>query len=572
MKKIFKSNIIVALVALILTLCACEDFLNRPSEDQYTIDGFFQTDEQCYQAANILYNSPWYDFQRMFTRIDILAGNEYYGITDAYQTFAVTANDQFLQTAMASPWEVNAHANAVIENVANLAGPDVSQAVKNTVTGEAMTWKALAYFYLVRLWGAVPIIHNNTEIVGAGTANDLYKIRVEDIYEYIIRTLRKAATLLPEENLDGRLNKYSAYGLLSKVFLTASGYGQTGTRDQNYLDSAKYYAGKVINEYTGTLEPVYSNLFRISTGNYNSECLITWRWVISLTTWTSQNTLQADLALGGNFTQVGDGWGSYTGPTIDLQRLYNDSALSLTRNNTDVRRKATCMMYGDYYPYFWRDHGGFTATFINDATDEVNNPAATTFGSNTGAQNVKHIVGNTADHEAEDGGVSSANMRTNLATHVLRLADVYLIYAEAVLGNNASTTDAEALRVYNAVKRRSIPSWSDATSITFRDIFDERRRELAIEGDNWFDYVRLSYYNPTLAIQMIEAQDRGGYDNAQLREYYAGTRDMEDVTYTPDHVNIDASDFTLPFPDIDVNLNPHLLEDPVPFDFSTIDY
>lgn len=573
MKKILKLYKVWAFLAVFLSLSACEEFLDRPTVDQPVIDGFFQTDEQCFQAANILYNSPWYDFQRMFTRIDILAGNEYYGTTDAYQSFSVTANDQFLQVGFASPWEVNAHANAVIENIRTIAGPDVSEDVKNTVIGEAMTWKALAYFYLVRLWGAVPIVHNNTEIVGAGTANELRRIRTEDVYEYIIRTLRKASTLLPAENENGRLNRYSAYGLLSKVFLTASGYGSTnGQRNQALLDSAKYYAGKVINEYTGTLEPVYSNLFRISTGNYNSECLITWRWVISLTTWTSQNTFQADYALGGNFTQVGDGWGSYSGPTIDLQALFNDSANIITRNNIDTRRKATCMMFGDYYPYFWRDNGGFTATFVNDATDAVNNPAATTFGSNTGAQNVKHIVGNIADHQAEDNGTSSANMRTNLATHVLRLADVYLIYAEAVLGNNATTSDAEALRMYNAVKRRAIPSWIDTTEISFMQILNERRRELAIEGDNWFDYVRLSYYNPDLARQLISAQDRGGYNNESLRNYYHGINSGDNLQHTPYHVPASSIFFTLPFPDIDVTLNPHLLENPASFDFSSIEY
>jgi hypothetical protein len=97
----------------------------------------------------------------------------------------------------------------------------------------------MAYFYLVRGWGAVPIIHSNSDIIGAGTALDLYKNRVEDVYEYIVRTLNKAVTLLPEQNAPGRINKYSAYALLSKVYLTRSGWNQTGSRVQADLDKAK---------------------------------------------------------------------------------------------------------------------------------------------------------------------------------------------------------------------------------------------------------------------------------------------------------------------------------------------
>lgn len=41
---------------------SCEDFLNRPTEDNYNESNFYQNDEQCVQGVNYLYNSPWYDF------------------------------------------------------------------------------------------------------------------------------------------------------------------------------------------------------------------------------------------------------------------------------------------------------------------------------------------------------------------------------------------------------------------------------------------------------------------------------------------------------------------------------
>lgn len=555
---------ILALIFVIFTFSACEEFLNRPPEDIFTVDSFFKTDEQCFQAANMLYNAPWYDFQRGWVKIgDVMAGNIYYGTDDVYQAFILTPSNSQLADASNSLWLVNGHCNAVIDNIATKSGPNVSQATKNTVTGEAMVWKAMAYFYLVRCWGAVPIIHNNSDVIGAGTALDLYKNRVEDVYEYIIRTLDKAVTLLPEQNKPGRINKYSAYALLSKVYLTRSGWGQTGTRSQSDLDKAKEYAAKVINESDAMLEPVYENLFRISTGNRNPENLLSWQWVAS-DQWTSQNSEQSDLALN-NFTGMADSWGTWIGPTIDLQRLFGDTASSKIRVNTDTRRKATMMMYTDYFPYFWRDKGGFTATW-----DDANNVAGATFGCGTGANCVKHIVGNTEDHKAEYGS-SSLRMATSLSTHLIRLADVYLIYAEAVLGNQTSTSDPEALRLFNAVRQRGIPTAPAATELTFMKIFNERRLEFACEGDNWYDYVRLHYYNPELAKELINKQERGTYN--LLREYYMDEVTQDQVTLNTFKVGLtDDSKFFLPFPSGDINVNKHLLEDPVEFDFSTIGY
>ncbi|HUW91745.1 MAG TPA: RagB/SusD family nutrient uptake outer membrane protein [Bacteroidales bacterium] len=564
MKNILKFRRILALALILVTAGACEEFLNRPTEDTYTVDSFYKTDEQCFQAANVLYNAPWYDFQRGWVKIgDVMAGNIYYSTDDVYQAFILTSSNSQLADASNSLWLVNGHCNAVIENIATKAGPDVSQTTKNTVTGEAMVWKAMAYFYLVRGWGAVPIIHSNSDIIGAGTANELRRNRVEDVYEYIIRTLDKAVTLLPAHSQPGRIDQYSAYALLSKVYLTRSGWGQEGTRNQADLDKAKQYAGLVINESGATLEPVYANLFRISTGNRNAENLLSWHWVAS-DQWTSQNTEQSDLALN-NFTGLADSWGTWVGPTIDLERLFGDTASSKVRVNTDVRRKATMMMYSDFYPYFWRDKGGFTATW-----DDENNVAGATFGVGTGANCVKHIVGNTEDHKAEYGS-ASLRMATSLSTHIIRLADIYLIYAEAELGNQASTSDPEALRVFNLVRKRAISNATLETSLTFEKIFNERRLELACEGDNWYDFVRLHYYNPTLAKQWINRQERGTYNN--LKEYYRDEVAQDAVTLNSFKANLtDDSKFNLPFPDVDISMNKHLLEEPVEFDFGTIGY
>lgn len=550
----------LALAALLMVgATSCEDFLNRPTVDNYTIDGFYQTDEQCFQAVNPIYNSPWYDFQRGFVKIgDVLAGNIFYGTDNGYQAFVLKSSDDDLRNASASLWSVNAYCNTLIENLNLKAGPKVSKATLNTVKGEALTWKAMTYFYLVRIWGAVPIIHNNSEIIANNNSNSIYKNRVEDVYTYIVKTLEQAIDLLPEENQPGRIDKYAAMGLMAKVYLTKSGYGQSGTRVQADLEKAAYYANEVIEKSGRILTPEYSDIFRLKN-NISDESLIAWRWTVG-TQWTSQNTLQSDLGLNG-FSEFADTWGSWVGATIDLQNLFGEDATNkTTRVNNDERRKATMMMLGDKYEYFWVDNGGFTYDWVNGTI---------TYGVGTGSNMVKHLVGNNNDHVIGTG-TGMNRMATALATHILRLADVYLIYAEAVLGNAASTSDAKALAAFNAVRSRSINGVSPKTSITFDDIFNERRKELACEGDNWYDYVRLSYYNPELAKDKLAAQERGSWNN--IDAYYKGEADVSTVTLGSWKVVRSNIVFTIPFPDTDLAANPRLSEDPVAFDFSSIGY
>lgn len=562
----------LAIAAVLITgFSSCEDFLNRPTEDSYTIDSFYQTDEQCFQSVNPLYNSPWYDFQRGFVKIgDVLSGNIFYGTDNAYQSFVLKSSDTDLKNASASLWSVNAYCNGIIENIEAKSGPNVSETTKKTVKGEALTWKAMTYFYLVRCFGAVPIIHNNSEIISSNQSNSLYRNKIEDVYTYIVKTLEKAIELLPEQNAEGRIDKYCAYGLLAKVYLTKSGYGRASSGDRNTDDLAKAaeYARLVIKQSGRSLMPVYSDIFRLKN-NTCEESLIAWRWTVG-THWTCQNTFQSDLAMAG-WSEFGDTWGSWVSPTVDLQNLFGEDAKNkTTRFNVDDRRKATMMMMTDHYDYFWADRGGFTFDWDGSKKTAPNGDTyQLTYGAPTGANCVKHIVGDNQDHK-DGSGLDMQRMQTSLATHLLRLADVYLIYAEAVLGNSASTSNSAALEAFNAVRSRSIKNATPKTSITFDDIFNERRMELACEGDFWYDFVRLSYYKPNEAKARLAAQERGSWNN--LDAYYKGEADKSTVTLGSWKVAASNIFFELPFPDTDQTANPNLSKEPVSFDFSSIGY
>ena len=565
----------MAASVLSLGLTSCEDFLDRPAEDSYVASGYYKTDAECIAAVDYLYNSPWYDFQRGFFKVgEVLSGNYYWG-DSPYQNFSLNSNDVDLRNMSYSLWAVNGHANIVRHYIED---GSASQAVKNQTMGECLLWKAMAYFYLVRTFGDVPIVHDNVSMIEDNSYNDQPKVQKADVYEYIVMTLEKAIELLPEKCTEGRLDKYCAKGLLAKVYLTKAGV--SGSLNNADLQKAADYAKDVIENSGRSLEANYADVFKLE-GNKSPENMIAWRWVVS-SQWTSQNTFQSDLGMTG-IDEYGDVWGEWNGPSVDLQDAFGYNILDdpSTRPDVDTRRKATLMSAGDVIPYLWRDKGGFD--YLRFEFDNTYNPAAWgVHRSPTGCNVVKHLYGNNADHLTVLG-TSAARMASSLCTPLLRLADVYLVLAEAkvLMGQ---TTDADALKAYNAVHQRAIPSATAETSLTFDKIWKERRLELACEGDRWYDFVRLAYYNPTKAINELKSQRRNQYWNldGMFKEYFKtgqwqlvnkddNGKDQTAMYASPQDggdpiPNVTENSFIIPFPMEDLTFNPHLKEDPIHVD------
>jgi len=151
----------VALVAIIgFGLASCEDFLNKPTIDNYNADNYYGSDTECLSGTSYLYSSPWSDFTRNFINVgEVLSGNYYPG-TSPYLDFSLNGSDSELGAMSNSLWSVVAHCNTVY-NYIKQGG--ASEAGKNQTMGECLVWKALAYFFLERTFGDIPIIHDNTK-------------------------------------------------------------------------------------------------------------------------------------------------------------------------------------------------------------------------------------------------------------------------------------------------------------------------------------------------------------------------------------------------------------------------
>ena len=581
MKKLF-GTIAIAIAAF--SAVSCEDFLNRPSEDSYVVDGFYKNDEQVIMGVNYLYSGPWSDVTRFYLYdTEYMSGNVWTG-NNAYTTLTVNGTDQELKDMSASLWSINAHCNTVINNLLGSSG--ASQAVINQAIGECLAWKAMAYFFLVRNFGDVPIVHDNTAIIKEGTYNELKKVKKEDVYEYIILTLEKAMELLPKNAYIGQYNRidhYAAEGLLAKVYLTKAGV--TGTLKTEDLEKALTYAEDVINNSGRSLTPKYPDVFRIDPKVFQQtgECLFSWLWQAKVEMWCTQSYMQNDVGLVG-FSEENN-WGDWKGPSIDLQDAFGMDATKnpQTRVENDDRRMATMMMFGDHIDWFWKNMGGFDLyRFFYDKSyglgSDNPNISNQNWGCSTGAFYGKHIYGNYQDH-IDGTGVTPHQQYNQLPTHILRLSDVYLVAAEAAVLTNKSD---KALGYINAVRTRA--NAAPLSSVTFDDVWKERRLELALEGDRWYDYVRRSYYDVNACIAELKAQRRGywgvpsggsGPDlNGVYKRFvcdddgnYGGPAtnpwDSSSLTYVGDNdlTDVKVSMFTVPMPTEDVVANPNMGSD-----------
>lgn len=451
--------------------------------------GTYASYDEADTQVQLLYHSRWYDNQRfIFEKSETLAGN-LYSSSYPYLTMDVTTGDYELLNSYASLACVVDQARLCIARIDNPAS-QLTDPQRAQLKGECLTMEALAYFYLVRMAGKGIVNTDPADLFHPTWRLDGIEGRhVSDrfeMYDHIVALLTEAMGCLDRQAPLGRIGYYSAEGLLAKVYLAKASI--SGRLDAADLAKAASYAKDVIDNSGRKLLDDYSNNFKLAY-NTNSESLIAFNWRADTDHWSYQNTLQNDLAMS-KFGDHEDTWGDWTGPSVALQKAFGvnllDNSTDSWLKNTDTRLKATMMLPGFTYDYFWQDKGGFDyLAFLYSSNGYLNSP--------TGANCVKHLYGNTNDH-IKGVGYPDGRMKNALATHVLRLSDVYLIYAEAMLGANRQTSsDASVIDALYAVHHRADATYKRPAQVSWEDVWKERRLELALEGDRWFDFVRLSY-------------------------------------------------------------------------------
>jgi len=536
---------LAAITSMMVTGCK-KDFFNRPPESGTTVGNYYQTTAQVNASTNGLYGAPWFGWNNKvgwaITEMSSGNGRTYSSDVSAFQTFSAPNTNPEILAAWDSPFTVVAQCNGIISNLPSTVPASVPRSAVNNALGEAHLLRGVAYFYLVRVFGNVPIVENplndiaNFQTVPTNPISDVYKLIVKDLQFAEANCYTNTAST-------GHGDSGSASAMLAKVYLYMQDYA-----------NARKEAEKVIASGEFSLLPNFGDLFR-TINNNNKESILAMQWVYNAG-YDYGNSIQASWAYSSSITQTGDGYAVF-GPTLDLQSAFK------AEGGDTIRRHYTIMLPGSYYPELDFASGGYR------------------FPANAGAQGTnaaakKYVIG--APSDPDNNGKTNAQAGGD-NTYIMRYADVLLIEAEAILGQSANpgvghgiplsatTSDPTALQYFNMVRARvNVPP---VASFTYQQLLLERRLEFALEQDYWFDLCRLDGYQtagsataPTphpVATSIISQQERGTYSGA-------ANSNPAPVIYSSKVTPTDAQ-FLFPVPVTESAADPNLTKAPVPYVF-----
>ena len=554
-----KTNILKYTLAIagILSFSSCaNDFLEQKNTYQISQDNFFDNDEAVSQAVMPLYSYVWFDFNDKF----------YYGMGDGrannitaqysdyiypYTNFTETGLSTGLTEAWGALYSVVAQSNNTINNIANNSTANVSETAKIQGIAEARFMRGLAYWYISSLWGCAVIYNNTQDLVNNYVVSPN---PVADGIEFAIRDMEYAAVHLPSASpATGRVNKYAAYAMLSRFYLSMAGLttsgrydgsnvatdANRGTRNEYYLDAAKKAAAVVIEEGPYKLADSYSELFAASTFNNNSESIFQLQFQAGAEGGLAQSMTRF-LAWSTQVNQ-GNSWGGSTYCSYDLLeefKEYEDQTLG-TKVDDAIRRHNCIASYGESYPELSANP---EKPYVYGETENA---------GSQGANVKKYVIGTNAVNGF------AVNNNSGINTYMMRLAEVYLNYAEATLGNNGKTTDATALKYFNALRTRA--GVATKNSLTFEDIRHEFRVETAFEGLYWYFIVRRGYYQQQEMVNYVNHQHRNASYYKSATHEYVLSEDYAEPG--PSVATATAKNLTLPIADTDQTKNPLLKPD-----------
>lgn len=535
--------------ALLGFFTACDDeFLEITPQDRLVADNFYRNANEIRAATASLYSVPWFQYNDKLAWMagDVMAGDLHHTWDQEGQFFFFTFNEgnAHVSSGWNSLYRVVSYANSIINDMPAAAEGAAPQEAIDEGLAEARFMRAVAYYYLTEYYGPVPIIENSTELV---TTNNMIlpKHTRSSVYRFIIEDLEFAAENLRVSDEPGRVTQWGAKGMLAKVLLTRA-QDQSSAED---FQAAQSYARDVIQNSGYSLLEDYSNLFHVDYNN-NEETLFALQWMSG--SYGRGNSRQANYARNSIITGNSEAWGGGKSASLSLLNVMEED---------DARRSSIIMELGNEYPQINSENGGYTYNIVSfdEEGQQIENAAPL-------LNNVKkYVVGSAQDFP----GAVTTNQAVALNTYMLRLADVYLIYAEATLGTASSTTDATALQYFNMIRDRA--GLDHLNSISFMDIFNERRVEFAFEGINWFDVKRFYYRNSGAALAYLNSQQRGmvyqrlqgqGVPDANTIEGYELVQNTAEVVVSP-------NDMSLPIPAAEVQNNPLLGSDvePEEYDF-----
>ena len=331
-----------------------------------------------------------------------------------------------------------------------LSSRGISDPEIKTYRAEARFLRALSYWHALDMFATVPFV---TEADAPGSFLP-QQISRADLLDYVESELKAIENELkaPKANEYGRADQAAAWTLLTKLYLNAEVYINT----PKYTEAVEY-AGKVIAS-AYSLDADFNTPF-LADNEKSAEIIFPVVFDGTHAKTYGGMTFLVHAAVGGNMRPadfgINGGWGGLR-TTKNIVNLFTDIT-----GETDKR----AMFHTD----------GQTLE-INDMSNFNDGYAITRFRNITSA------------------GVQGSDKTGDFVDNdfpMFRLADVYLMYAEAVLRGGTGGSTAQALQYFNALRERAYGSSAgNVASLSLDLILDERARELCWEGHRRTDLIR----------------------------------------------------------------------------------
>lgn len=515
MKRIVYS---IAILTAAATAWSCEDFLTVDPVDAPAKETYYDSAAAVRANTATLYGgTTWFDFTCRFMWMggDMLAGDLFYTYADEGQFYlnTVTQNNQYSRDGWNGLFRVVSFANAIVRDMPGLASKNgVPGDAIDKALGECYFHRALAYYLLTEYWHEVPIVTDPEALVTSGNPQDIYlhKNTRGSLYRFICEDLEQAIELLPESDPEtGRVTKWSAKGLLAKVSLTRACYEKgsgTSYDDVDYFRQARDLAQEVITASPFSLCRDYASMFEANTGDNHSEALVSLHCKTG--NYGCGNSRATEWGRRDALTGVSC-WGTGKGPTLSLRAEFEENPL-LAAGAKDGRRKSVYMLPGDVYTTLAIGNeaypNGYVYRYFLEPTDNDGEKVydLMTETPNEVLAHLKKYVINSANGHIGTGQDASNDL------HLLRLSDLYFVYAEASLeGDLSARLTGQGVSYINEVLDAHGANYTVSDGdLDYVGILRERRREFALEGINWFDIQRLASLDADAAVAYLNGMYR----------------------------------------------------------------
>ncbi|SFW62463.1 Starch-binding associating with outer membrane [Sinomicrobium oceani] len=410
-----------------------------------------QTDVVAPDAGASSYIRNYWNFQELTTDEALNRWGD--GGLDALNRLNWTAGNNFVRILYDRIYLEVAMANNFLRETQGIEDEEI-QDFRN----EARFLRALAYWHAIDMFGNVPFVTENDPV---GNFEPPRYTR-EALFNYVENELLEIIPLMkdPGTNEYARADRVAAWMLISKLYLNAEVY----IGEPRYSE-ALTYLDNIVRESGYSLEPDYQNLFLADNDNSREIIL--------------------PLASDGLRSQ------SYGGTTYIIHAGISNSTMNPSDFgvNGGWEGNRTTSAFVDLFGNL-ETNGDRRALFHTEGHIKENTDY-TAFNNGYAIAKFKNITA------SGDMGSDTSGEFVDTDFPLFRLADAYLMYAEAVVRGGTGGDLSTALDLVNQLRERAYGDTSGnigSAALTLDFILDERGRELYWEGHRRTDLIRFGKF------------------------------------------------------------------------------